>query len=46
MSTSHRLLALDLDGTLISLDLKVDDRDAEALTRARAAGMQDRKSVV
>ena len=39
MSTSHRLLALDLDGTLISLDLKVDDRDAEALTRAQAAGM-------
>ena len=35
----HRLLALDLDGTLISLDLRVDDRDADALARARAAGM-------
>jgi Cof subfamily protein (haloacid dehalogenase superfamily) len=36
----YRLLALDLDGTLISVDLKLDDRDVQALARARAAGME------
>jgi Cof subfamily protein (haloacid dehalogenase superfamily) len=39
LTAGHRLLALDLDGTLISVDLKVDPRDAEALRRALAAGM-------
>ncbi|MGH7922897.1 MAG: Cof-type HAD-IIB family hydrolase [Candidatus Dormibacteraceae bacterium] len=34
-----RLLALDLDGTVVSSDLKVDDRDVEALARAEAAGI-------
>jgi len=37
--TSIRLLALDLDGTVVSPDLKVDDRDVEALARAEAGGI-------
>ncbi|MBO0708178.1 MAG: HAD hydrolase family protein, partial [Candidatus Dormibacteraeota bacterium] len=37
--TSIRLLALDLDGTVVSPDLRVDDRDVEALGRAEAAGI-------
>jgi Cof subfamily protein (haloacid dehalogenase superfamily) len=35
----YRLLAADLDGTLISLDLRLDPRDVEAVGRAQAAGM-------
>ena len=34
-----RLLALDLDGTVLSFDLKLDGRDVEALHRAVAAGI-------
>ena len=37
--TSIRLLALDLDGTVVSPDLHVDERDVEALGRAEAAGI-------
>jgi Cof subfamily protein (haloacid dehalogenase superfamily) len=37
--TPIRLLALDLDGTVISFDLKLDDRDVQALGRADAAGI-------
>ncbi len=33
-----RLLAVDLDGTLISVDLRLDPRDVEAVRRAEAAG--------
>jgi Cof subfamily protein (haloacid dehalogenase superfamily) len=33
------LLALDLDGTVLSFDLKLDQRDVEALHRAVAAGV-------
>jgi Cof subfamily protein (haloacid dehalogenase superfamily) len=36
----HRLLAVDLDGTLLSLDLRLDPRDVEALRRAMAAGLR------
>jgi hypothetical protein len=32
------LIALDLDGTIVSMQLKVDPRDLEALDRARTAG--------
>ena len=35
-----RLLAVDLDGTLISLDLQLDPRDVEAVRRAEAAGVR------
>lgn len=35
----YRLLALDLDGTLIGPDLKVRPRDREAIRRAREAGL-------
>lgn len=35
-----RLLALDLDGTVVSLDLQVDDRDVAAIARAQASGMR------
>jgi Cof subfamily protein (haloacid dehalogenase superfamily) len=35
-----RLLAVDLDGTLISADLKLDPRDVEAVRRAEAAGVR------
>jgi Cof subfamily protein (haloacid dehalogenase superfamily) len=38
--TRYRLLALDLDGTLISPDLRLDPRDVEALQRAEAAGLR------
>jgi Cof subfamily protein (haloacid dehalogenase superfamily) len=34
-----KLLALDLDGTVVSFDLQLDQRDVEALDRARAAGV-------
>lgn len=37
--TAIRLLALDLDGTVVSPELQVDDRDVEALGRAEAAGI-------
>ena len=37
--TTIRLLALDLDGTVVSPDLQVDERDVEALARAEAAGI-------
>ena len=33
------MLALDLDGTVLTADLKLDPRDVEALDRARAAGV-------
>ena len=39
MSPRYRLLAADLDGTLISLDLHLDPRDVEAVARAQAAGI-------
>lgn len=35
-----KLLAIDLDGTIVSLDLEVDERDVAALDRARAAGIR------
>ncbi len=35
-----RLLAVDLDGTLISFDLRLDARDVEAVRRAEAAGVR------
>jgi len=34
-----RLIALDLDGTVLSFDLKLDQRDVEGLHRAVAAGV-------
>lgn len=34
----YSVLALDLDGTIVSIDLKLDPRDVEAVGRARAAG--------
>lgn len=39
MTARWRLLALDLDGTIVSQDLSVDDRDVAALARAMAAGV-------
>jgi Cof subfamily protein (haloacid dehalogenase superfamily) len=36
----HRLLAVDLDGTLLSFDLRLDPRDVEALHQAMAAGLR------
>ncbi|HKF76373.1 MAG TPA: Cof-type HAD-IIB family hydrolase [Candidatus Dormibacteraeota bacterium] len=35
-----RLLALDLDGTLLSRDLRLDPRDVAAVQRAQAAGVR------
>lgn len=35
----YRLLALDLDGTVLSLDLRLDPRDVAALRRAEDAGI-------
>jgi Cof subfamily protein (haloacid dehalogenase superfamily) len=35
-----RLLAVDLDGTLISVDLRLDTRDVDAVRRAEAAGVR------
>jgi Cof subfamily protein (haloacid dehalogenase superfamily) len=35
-----RLLAVDLDGTLVSVDLRLDPRDVEAVRRAEAAGVR------
>lgn len=37
--TPIRLLALDLDGTVVSPSLEVDDRDVQALARAEAGGI-------
>ena len=37
--TPIRLLAVDLDGTVVSVELTVDDRDVQALGRAQAAGI-------
>lgn len=36
----YRLIALDLDGTLLGSDMKVSERNAEALEKAMAAGIQ------
>jgi len=36
----YRLLAVDLDGTLIGPDLQILLRDREAITRAREAGVR------
>jgi Cof subfamily protein (haloacid dehalogenase superfamily) len=36
----YRLLALDLDGTILSSDLRLDPRDVEAVRRAEAAGIR------
>src|SRR5271170_5413597 len=39
-ATSHwKILACDLDGTLLGRDHKVNERDLEALRRARAMGI-------
>ena len=35
-----RLLAVDLDGTLLSQDLRLDPRDVQAVRRAEAAGVR------
>ncbi|HEY4028222.1 MAG TPA: Cof-type HAD-IIB family hydrolase [Candidatus Dormibacteraeota bacterium] len=35
-----RLLAVDLDGTLLTVDLRLDPRDVEAVRRAEAAGVR------
>lgn len=35
----RRLLALDLDGTILSADLQLDQRDVEAIGRGQAAGL-------
>lgn len=35
----YRLLALDLDGTLLTMDLRIDPRDEAALAAARAHGL-------
>lgn len=35
----YRLLALDLDGTLLTMDLRIDPRDEAALAAARAGGL-------
>src|SRR5207302_1565983 len=36
----YRLLALDLDGTIVGLDLSVDPRDEAALAAARGRGLK------
>ena len=36
----YRLLAVDLDGTLITVDLQLDPRDVEAIRRAESAGIR------
>src|SRR5688572_2878708 len=38
--SNRRLLALDLDGTLLRNDGTIDPRDAAAIRRARAAGWE------
>jgi len=38
-SMAYRLLALDLDGTLLRSDQRVDDRDIAAIAEVRAAGV-------
>lgn len=38
--SSYGLLAVDLDGTLLSIDLKLDPRDVEAIHRAEGAGIR------
>jgi Cof subfamily protein (haloacid dehalogenase superfamily) len=35
-----RLLAVDLDGTLLTVDLRLDPRDVEAVRKAEAAGIR------
>jgi Cof subfamily protein (haloacid dehalogenase superfamily) len=35
-----RLLAVDLDGTLLTIDLRLDPRDVDAVRRAEAAGVR------
>jgi Cof subfamily protein (haloacid dehalogenase superfamily) len=35
-----RLLAVDLDGTLLTMDLRLDPRDVDAVRRAEAAGVR------
>lgn len=40
MAPSWDLLALDLDGTLLGPDGRISDRDAEAVARARDAGIE------
>jgi Cof subfamily protein (haloacid dehalogenase superfamily) len=40
MSAHYRLIACDLDGTLVGPDLAIAPRDAEALDRARALGCE------
>lgn len=35
----YRLLALDLDGTLLTMDLRIDPRDEAAIATARANGL-------
>jgi len=37
--THYRLLALDLDGTVLTFDLQLDPRDVAAVARAQAAGI-------
>jgi Cof subfamily protein (haloacid dehalogenase superfamily) len=39
ISMAYRLLALDLDGTLLRSDGRVDDRDIAAIREVRAAGV-------
>ncbi len=39
VSTRYRLLALDLDGTILDLQVRLDPRDLEALGRIVAAGV-------
>ena len=40
VGSRYRLLAVDLDGTLISLDLRLDPRDVDGVRRAEAAGLR------
>lgn len=40
MVDSYRLLALDLDGTVLSPQLDLDQRDVEAIGQAQQAGLQ------
>src|SRR5439155_14133047 len=38
-ATTYRLLALDLDGTVLGFDLRLDPRDVDAVGLALAAGI-------
>ena len=40
VSLKYKLLALDLDGTILGLDLSLDPSDVEAVRRMSGAGMQ------